>query len=88
MLRKSITADLSHLINRSFESVYHLLIKLTNRPLFKRYLRREEISRDLSDCENSLRDALVLFSVSSEILQRVFLQVIANIIDFDSNPHT
>ena len=84
---KSIEADLSHLIIRSFEGVYHLLIKLSNRPFLKRYLRRDEILRDISDCDGSLRDALGLFGVSSERLQRVF-PYNPTFIDFDSNPHT
>ena len=66
----SITADLSHLITRSFESIHSFLIKLTNRPFLKRYLRRDEISRDLSDYDCSLRDALALFSVSSKMFAK------------------
>lgn len=68
----SITADLSHPIRvtRSFEKIHYFLIKLTNRPLLKQYLRRDKISRDLSDCDNSLRDALTLFGVSSEMFAK------------------
>jgi hypothetical protein len=44
------------------------------------------MERDLSDCDSSLRDALLLFCVSSETFAKSL--VIANIIDFDSNPHT
>ena len=60
-------------ITRSFEGVHHFLIKLSNRPFLKRYLRRDEILREISACDSSLRDALGLFGVSSERLQRVFL---------------
>jgi hypothetical protein len=62
-----------HSSPRSFEGIHQFLIKLTNRPFLKRYLRRDEILRDLSDCDSSLRDALGLFGVSSEHSQRVFL---------------
>ena len=62
----SITAGLSHLITRSLEYIHHFLIKLSNCPLLKRYRRRAEMERDLSDCDSSLRDALGLFCVSSE----------------------
>jgi len=64
----SIT-DLSHLIARSFECIHRFLVKLVKVHFWKRYLRRYEISRDLSDCDSSLRDALALFTVSSESLQ-------------------
>ena len=47
-------------------------IKLTNCPFLKRYLRRGEISRDLSDCDSSLRDALGLFIVSFEMFAKSF----------------
>ena len=83
---KPTSASLSHPITRSFEGIHHFLIKLTNRPFLKRYLRRDEILRDLQDCDSSLRDALGLFGVSSEPFQRVF--IVTNFIDFNSNPHT
>ena len=68
----SITADLSlaHLITRSFEDIHRFLIKLTNRPFLKRYLRRDEILQDLSDCDSSLRDAVALFGVSIEMFAK------------------
>ena len=69
-LCKSNTAVLSHIITRSFEGIHRFLIKLINRPFLKRYLRRDEILRDLSDCDSSLRDALGLFGVSSEMFSK------------------
>jgi len=66
----TVTVDPSHLITRSFEGIHHFFIKLTNRPFLKRYLRRVEISRDLSDCDSSLRDALELFNVSFEMFAK------------------
>ena len=62
----SIRANLSHLIARSFQGVHYFLTKQTSRPFLKRYLRRDEIMCDLSDCDCSLRDALGLFGVSFE----------------------
>ena len=61
----------SHIsFTRSFEGIHRFLIKLINRPFLKRYLRRDEILRDLSDCDSSLRDALGLFGVSSETFEK------------------
>ena len=60
----------SHIISRSFEGIHRFLIKLTNRPFLKRYLRRDEVLRDLSDCDSSLRDALGLFGVSFETIAK------------------
>jgi abelson tyrosine-protein kinase 1 len=69
---RTIVTNCSYLIIRSFEGVHHFLIKQSNRPFLKRYLRRDQILRDISDCDSSLRDALGLFSVSFfECLQRV-----------------
>ena len=61
-----ITADLSHLMTRSFEGIRVVLINLTNYSFIKRYRRRAEMERDLSDWDSSLRDTLLLFCVSSE----------------------
>ena len=56
----------SHIfITRSFETIHNFLIKQTNRPFLKRYLRRDEILEDISTCDSSLRDALGLFGVGS-----------------------
>ena len=48
---------------RSFIHVYRFMIKQTNRPWLKRYLKRDEILRDIADCDSALRDALGLFGV-------------------------
>jgi hypothetical protein len=61
----SVRANCSHLIARSFTAVLHFLIKQTSRPFLKRYLKRDEILRDIAACDSSLRDALGLFGVSS-----------------------
>lgn len=61
----NIIVNCSCLILRSFEGVHHFLIKQSNRPFLKRYLRRDETLRDISNLDSSLRDALSLFSVSS-----------------------
>jgi abelson tyrosine-protein kinase 1 len=37
--------------------------KQANRPWLKRYIRRDEIMRDISECDSMLRDALTLFGV-------------------------
>lgn len=48
---------------RSFTQVQEFLIKQTHRPFLKRYLRREEILRQLQGCDKSLGDALGMFGV-------------------------
>jgi len=49
---------------RVFSRSLPLLMKQSSRPFLKRYLRRDETLRDISDCDSSLRDALGLFGVS------------------------
>lgn len=41
------------------------MVKQSHRPFIKRYLQRDEIQRALAGCDNSLSDALGMFSVSS-----------------------
>lgn len=49
---------------RSFIHVNRFMVKQTNRPWLKRYLKRDEILRDIAGCDSALRDALGLFGVS------------------------
>ncbi|KAF8147822.1 hypothetical protein B0H34DRAFT_738281 [Crassisporium funariophilum] len=60
-------------LEESFVTVYTFLIKQTNRPFLKRYLKRDEILRDISGCDMELRDALGLFSIKIQI--RILKQV-------------
>jgi hypothetical protein len=52
---------------RSFTTVYRFMVKQTSRPWLKRYLKRDEILRDIVACDTVLRDALGLFGVRSFI---------------------
>ena len=48
----------------SFRSVHILLQKQVHRPFIKRYLKRDEITRNINGCDAELKDALMMFSVS------------------------
>ena len=48
---------------RSFDMVYNFLLKQVDRPFLKRYLRRDEILRQIAGCDASLSDSVNTFSV-------------------------
>lgn len=50
---------------RSFNDVHALLVKQAGRPFLKRYLKRDEISKQLHQCDVGLQEALGMFSVST-----------------------
>ena len=43
--------------------VYRFMLRQRNQPWLKRYLKRDEILREISSCDSMLRDALTLFGV-------------------------
>ena len=48
---------------RSYMGVYRFMLRQRNQPWLKRYLKRDEILREISSCDSMLRDALTLFGV-------------------------
>ncbi|KAF8957169.1 hypothetical protein BDZ97DRAFT_1707220 [Flammula alnicola] len=60
-------------LEEAYTNVYRFMLKQTNRPWLKRYLRRDEILRDIAACDSMLRDALGLFGISIQI--RILKQV-------------
>ncbi|KAF8639293.1 hypothetical protein AX17_001604 [Amanita inopinata Kibby_2008] len=69
---EDLAAPIAKLIE-SFSLVYSLLQKLNHRPFLKRYLKRDEILRQISECDKALTDALGMFSLSIQI--RILRQV-------------
>ncbi|KAF9481061.1 hypothetical protein BDN70DRAFT_876798 [Pholiota conissans] len=63
-------------LEETYRNIYRFMHKQANRPWLKRYIKREEIMRDISDCDGMLRDALALFGVSIQI--RILRQVQEN----------
>ncbi|KAM6492858.1 hypothetical protein JOM56_010992 [Amanita muscaria] len=57
----------------SFSLVYNLLHKMNRRPFLKRYLKRDEILRQISECDKGLTDALGMLSISIQL--RILKQV-------------
>ncbi|KAF7321723.1 Protein kinase domain-containing protein [Mycena kentingensis (nom. inval.)] len=57
----------------AFTKVQNFMLKQAHRPFLKRYLRREEIIRDISGCDKGLTDALSMFGFSIQI--RILKQV-------------
>ncbi|RXW16863.1 hypothetical protein EST38_g8988 [Candolleomyces aberdarensis] len=57
----------------TFQDVLQFMQKQVRRPFLKRYLKRDEIQRDLDECDAGLRDALSLFGLSVQI--RILKQV-------------
>ncbi|KAE9407480.1 hypothetical protein BT96DRAFT_933245 [Gymnopus androsaceus JB14] len=60
-------------LTESFTQVHTLLIKQASRPFLKRYLKRDEISKQLAVCDVGLQEALGMFSLSIQI--RILKQV-------------
>ncbi|KAH7868104.1 uncharacterized protein C8R40DRAFT_1003620, partial [Lentinula edodes] len=56
-----------------FNDVHALLVKQAGRPFLKRYLKRDEISKQLHQCDVGLQEALGMFSISIQI--RILKQV-------------
>ena len=50
-------------VYRAFKAVHILLQKQVHRPFLKRYLKRDDILRNINGCDAALSDALSLFSV-------------------------
>ncbi|KAF8634740.1 hypothetical protein AX15_000748 [Amanita polypyramis BW_CC] len=70
-----LLAPISKLIE-SFSLVYNLIHKLNHRPFIKRYLKRDDILRQISECDKALTDALGMFSISIQL--RILKQVQAS----------
>ncbi|KAJ4486547.1 hypothetical protein C8J55DRAFT_452053 [Lentinula edodes] len=60
-------------LTESFNDVHALLVKQAGRPFLKRYLKRDEISKQLHQCDVGLQEALGMFSISIQI--RILKQV-------------
>ena len=52
------------LLASSFSLVRDLIHKANHRPFIKRYLKRDDFLRQISECDQSLVDVLGMFSVS------------------------
>ncbi|KAF5329372.1 hypothetical protein D9619_009450 [Psilocybe cf. subviscida] len=63
-------------LEESFTFVLTFVLQQSKRPWLKRYLRRDEIPREIADCDSRLRDALALFGISIQI--RILEQVRAS----------
>ncbi|KAJ6625893.1 hypothetical protein B0H10DRAFT_1942375 [Mycena sp. CBHHK59/15] len=59
----------------SFTRVHNFMLKQTHRPFLKRYLRRDEIIRDIAGCDKALGEALSMFGASLSIQIRILKQV-------------
>ncbi|PPR04893.1 hypothetical protein CVT26_012713 [Gymnopilus dilepis] len=60
-------------LEEAYTFIYRFMVKQTNRPWLKRYLKRDEILRDIAACDSMLRDALSVFGLSIQI--RILKQV-------------
>ncbi|KAJ7163568.1 hypothetical protein C8R43DRAFT_285859 [Mycena crocata] len=57
----------------SFTRVHNFMLKQSHRPFLKRYLRREEIVREIAGCDKAVGEALSMFGISIQI--RILKQV-------------
>ncbi|KAI0070864.1 hypothetical protein K474DRAFT_1607894 [Panus rudis PR-1116 ss-1] len=74
---KKVSEELESAVVRlveSFAKVRALLVKQAHRPFLKRYLKRDEIQREIAICDRALNDALGMFSLSIQI--RILKQVL------------
>ncbi|KAJ7249861.1 hypothetical protein C8J57DRAFT_1437777 [Mycena rebaudengoi] len=62
-----------HKLTETFVEVRDFLIKLAHRPFLKRYIKRDDILRDIAGCDTSLSDAMSMFSLSVQM--RILKQV-------------
>ena len=51
------------MVHSAFRLVLDFLERLNRRPFLKRYLKRDEIQRELAACDNALNDAFSMFEV-------------------------
>ena len=51
----------------AFNTVYLFLQKQAHRPFLKRYLKRDEILKQIQGCDAELQEALGMFSVSAHL---------------------
>ncbi|KIY72595.1 hypothetical protein CYLTODRAFT_486241 [Cylindrobasidium torrendii FP15055 ss-10] len=63
-------------LERAFKDIRLLLQKQLHRSFLKRFLKRDEIMRELSGCDQGLHDALDMFGISVQI--RILKQVQAS----------
>ncbi|KAJ3573275.1 hypothetical protein NP233_g2522 [Leucocoprinus birnbaumii] len=66
----SVAQELQGPLNKlqeAFDSVRRLLVKEAHRPFIKRYLKRDEIMRDIAQCDADIRAALDMFNLSVSI---------------------
>ncbi|KAJ3553830.1 hypothetical protein NP233_g12558 [Leucocoprinus birnbaumii] len=66
----SVVQELQGPLNKlqeAFDSVRRLLVKEAHRPFIKRYLKRDEIMRDIAQCDADIRAALDMFNLSVSI---------------------
>lgn len=71
-----VEKELAHPMEKlveSFTRVRDLLLKEAHRPFLKRYLKREDILREIAGCDTMLSDALSMFSL--QVQMRIFKQV-------------
>ena len=50
-------------VDSAFKEVHVFLQKQAHRPFLHRYLKRDEIQRDVAACDTALTDALSMFEV-------------------------
>ncbi|ESK86494.1 hypothetical protein Moror_9860 [Moniliophthora roreri MCA 2997] len=63
-------------LTEAFNTVYIFLQKQAHRPFLKRYLKRDEILRQIEGCDAELQEALGMFSLSIQI--RILKQIQAS----------
>ncbi|KZV76074.1 kinase-like protein [Peniophora sp. CONT] len=66
----SVAAELNQPLEKLkdvFEEVHAFLVRQTRRSFLQRYLKRDEVQRDISNCESSIDDALSLFHITIQI---------------------
>ncbi|KZT21885.1 hypothetical protein NEOLEDRAFT_1072805 [Neolentinus lepideus HHB14362 ss-1] len=60
----------------AFHGVYNFLTKQVHRPFLKRYLKRDDIAREIAGCDTALGDALEMFGIRIQV--RILKQIQAN----------
>ncbi|KAJ7647040.1 hypothetical protein FB45DRAFT_1019313 [Roridomyces roridus] len=71
-LGDELTTSIEKLVS-SFTEVYHFMANQAHLPFLKRYFKRDQILRDIANCDKALGEALSMFGISIQI--RILKQV-------------
>jgi hypothetical protein len=58
-----VSPALANSLSRAFDRIRRLMVKESTRPFIKRYLKRDDVMKEITDCDTDVREALDVFNV-------------------------